>query len=179
MTAAAPAPLPQAVPAASTVLAEAQALWNAGARQAAFDMLRDALAVSEKSLAGRPPGVALPTVMAQVRELARMGIALGQLEPVMTVFVRLEGPMQEQPEMWALRGNVAQRQGHHEDSVHAYLAALKLRPDEGRWMLGAAVSLAALGQKEAAAQWHVRSEQAGVVNPEISAYLRQLGVPVK
>jgi hypothetical protein len=46
-------------------------------------------------------------------------------------------------------------------------------------MLGAAVSLAALGRLDAAAEQVERARSLGAVSPEILAYLRQAGVPLK
>ena len=50
------------------------------------------------------------------------------------------------------------------------------RPGEPRWMLGAAVSLAAQGQLVPAAQWLEQARALGPVSPDVLSYLRQLGV---
>ena len=47
--------------------------------------------------------------------------------------------------------NAAQRVGQHAEASLAYRTALDIRPGEPRWMLGAAVSMAALGQLAATA----------------------------
>jgi MSHA biogenesis protein MshN len=91
----------------------------------------------------------------------------------------LEPALSNQADLWAVRGNAAQRLARHQESVQAYFKALALRPNEPRWMLGAAVSLAALGQLDAAAEQAEKARAAGVVSPEILAYLRQAGVPLK
>jgi hypothetical protein len=46
-------------------------------------------------------------------------------------------------------------------------------------MLGAAVSMAALGQLEGAAQLAEQARQIAPVSPEVLAYLRQLGVALR
>jgi Flp pilus assembly protein TadD len=77
-----------------------------------------------------------------------------------------------------MRGNAAQRLGQHAEAVHSYQRALALRPDETRWMLGAAVSLAAQGQTAAAGEWADKARVMGALRPELAAYLRQLGVTI-
>ncbi len=173
------APLASTVPqrrqsAAQETLAQAQALWNAGSRDAALDVLREAVAAVERS---QPADAALLAQL--VREQVRMELALGRPDAVLALLSRLEPVLSGQADLWAVRGNAAQRLGRHQESVQAYLAALRLRPGEARWMLGAAVSLAALGQLEAAAQQAEQARALGPVSPEELAYLRQAGVPLR
>jgi cytochrome c-type biogenesis protein CcmH/NrfG len=77
-----------------------------------------------------------------------------------------------------MRGNAAQRLGRHQDSVQAYTTALQIRPNEQRWLLGAAVSLAALGQTNNAAEWAAKARALGPISKEVQSYLRQAGVPL-
>lgn len=114
-----------------------------------------------------------------VREQAQMELAQGRAKAVHDLLTRLEPQLAEQADLWAVRGNVAQRLGQHEDSVRAYRQALQLRPGESRWLLGEAVSLAALGQLEAAASQAELARAAGPVSPEVLNYLRQAGVPLR
>jgi hypothetical protein len=167
---------PQA--AALETLAQAQSMWNAGSREVATETLREAVALAERNnLAGAPGGMASFVML--VRELCRMELAEGHASQVMALLTRLEPQLADQADIWALRGNAAQRLGRHQESASAYLAALKLRAGEPRWMLGAAVSLAALGQTAAAGEWADKARAAGVVSPEVLNYLRQMGVPLR
>jgi tetratricopeptide (TPR) repeat protein len=159
--------------AARETLAQAQALWNAGSREAALDLVREAVGVLERI---QPVDVASLTQL--VREQVRMELALGRPGAVLALLSRLEPLLSGQADLWAVRGNAAQRLGRHEESVQAYLAALQLRPGEARWMLGAAVSLAALGKTEAAAQQAEQARALGPISPEVLTYLRQAGVPL-
>ncbi|MDO8447617.1 MAG: hypothetical protein Q7T10_02280 [Rhodoferax sp.] len=184
---------PSAVPAAATVvppspprqspaleaLAQAQSLWNSGSHDAAIDLLREALTVAERAnLAGSSSGN--NSVLASLaRELARMELAQGQVSQALAMLTRLEPALSGFADVWAVRGNAAQRLGRHQESAAAYLMALKLRPDEPRWMLGAAVSLAAQGQTAAAAELAEKARAGGVLSREVAAYLRQLGVPLR
>jgi len=160
--------------AAQETLAQAQALWSAGSRDAALEVLREAVVAIERA---QPTDVALLAQL--VREQVRMELALGRPDAVLVLLGRLEPVLSGQADLWAVRGNAAQRLARHQESVQAYLAALRLRPGEPRWMLGAAVSLAALGQVEAAAQQAEQARALGPVSPEVLTYLRQAGVPLR
>jgi MSHA biogenesis protein MshN len=160
--------------AAQETLAQAQSLWSAGSREAALQLVQDAVTVAERA---QPVEAALLAQL--VREQVRMELALGRPGPALALLTRLEPALSGQADLWAVRGNAAQRLGRHQESVQAYLAALQLRPGEPRWMLGAAVSLAALGQLEAAARQAEQARALGPVSPEVLTYLRQAGVPLR
>jgi Flp pilus assembly protein TadD len=108
-----------------------------------------------------------------------MALAQGQAQEALATLERLEPQLAGVADIWALRGNVAQRLGHHPDAAQAYLRSLALRPDEPRWMLGAAVSLAAQGKTAAAAELAEKARAAGALRPDVANYLRQLGVVVR
>lgn len=165
--------------AALETLTQARNLWNAGSREAALDLMRKAVAVAERAHAGGTEPGGRPSFQTLVRELARMELAEGQVSQVLELLVRLEPLLDDQADLWALRGNAAQRLGQHQESVNAYGMALKLRPGEARWMLASAVSLAVQGQLTAAAEQAEKARAAGAVSPEVLTYLRQLGVPLR
>ncbi len=95
------------------------------------------------------------------------------------MLTRLEPALFTNADVWAMRGNAAQRLGRHAESVAAYVMALRLRPNEARWMLAAAISLANQGQMADAAELTERARVGGVLTPEVAAYLKQLGVPMR
>ncbi len=166
-------------PTSNEALERAQALWNSGAREAAIDLLQDAVAVAERSGAGGAYPQGNPVLLPLVRELTRYQLAESRHSAVWDVLTRLEPQLGAAPDLWAIRGNAAQRLGRHQDSVHAYMVALQSRPNEQRWLLGAAVSLAALGQTTSAAEMADKARAVAVVSPEVLVYLRQMGVPLK
>lgn len=173
---------PSAKPEASSLganeaLERAQNLWNAGSRDAALDLLQDAVAVAERQ--GVSQAAPNPNLLPLVRELTRMQLSEARHAAVWELLTRLEPQLGNAPDLWAIRANAAQRLGRHQDSVHAYLVALQSRPNEQRWLLGAAVSLAALGQLTSAAEMADKARTVGVVSPEVLGYLRQQGVPLK
>lgn len=162
-----PAPVRQV--AADETVQAARALWNEGAHAAAVATLREALAAAEAS---RNPAAAAQLA----RELARLEMAGNRPQAAVDLLRRLEPSLGEDADAWALRGNAEQRLALHPQAAASYLAALRLRPSEGRWMLGAAISLAAAGDLAAAQAWVDQARDRGAITPPIAAYLRELGV---
>lgn len=165
--------------ASKDAMAHAQSLWNAGSRDAAIEWMEEVVATAERAAAAGATPATTQLLVLPVRELARMQLAQSHPQAVWDLLTRLEPLLGNQADLWAVRANVAQRLGRHQDSVHAYMAALQTRPNEQRWLLGAAVSLAALGQTSSAAEMAEKARAGGVVSKEVLAYLRQMGVPVK
>ena len=157
-------------------LLQAQVLWNSGSHDAAIDLLQQALSVVERSVTASA-GQAQTALMASLaRELGRMLVANGRPAAAIDLLSRLEPTLGREADIWALRGNAAQRLGRHQDSVNAYAMALQLRPNEQRWMLASAVSLAAMGQTANATEMATKASALGPVSKEVQAYLRQAGV---
>ena len=157
-------------------IAQAQNLWNNGAHDAAIDLMQQSIAAAERAVkagSGSNPNLVL---VALVREMARMQLAEVRYGAVWEMLTRLELQLGNQPDLWAIRANAAQRLGRHQDSVHAYMVALQSRPDEQRWLLGTAVSLAALGQTSSAAEMTEKARAVGPISKDILTYLRQAGV---
>jgi tetratricopeptide (TPR) repeat protein len=126
------------------------------------------------------PGAAMTqSLVLLTREYTRLLLAQGKAGAVLDVMTRLEPQLRAEPDMWAVRANAAQRLGRHQDSVHAYLTALQSRPNEQRWLLGAAVSTAALGQTANATDLATRARAIGPISADVQTYLRQMGVNVK
>lgn len=161
-------------------LAQSLNLWNTGSRDAAMEILQQSVAAAERAAKAAGGGPGSSTLLAPlVRELARMQLAEGRHGAVWEMLTRLEPLLGNQADLWAVRANAAQRLGRHQDSVHAYMMALQSRPDEQRWLLGSAVSLAALGQTTAASEMAEKARAAGPVSKDVVAYLRQTGVVVR
>lgn len=169
-------PSPSRQSPALEALAQAQSLWNSGSHEAAIDLAREALAAAERAGTSAGNTSVLATL---ARELARMELAEGRVSQALEMLTRLQPALSGVADVWALRGNAAQRLGRHPESAAAYLMALKLRPNEARWMLGAAVSLAAQGQTAEAAELAEKARNGGALSPEVVTYLRQLGVPLR
>lgn len=165
--------------AAQDALGQAQRLWAGGSRETAADILREALSVVERTHSAEMTGAGAVVVLSMLRELVRMDMAMGQEAQVLALLKRFERVAASQSDLWALRGNAGQRLAQHADAALAYQNALRLRPGEPRWMLGAAVSLAAQGQTAAAAEFAEQARALTTVSPDVLAYLRQAGVPLR
>ena len=153
-------------------------LWNSGSADAAIEMVASVMAAAERNVRSGSEAVGNPQLLTLVREWTCMQLASGRYGAVWEGLTRLEPVLGNVPDLLALRANAAQRIGRHQDSVQSYLAALQIRPDEQRWLLGAAVSLAALGQTTSAAELVDKARALGPINKSIAAYLRQSGVPL-
>ena len=160
-------------------MAHAQSLWNAGSHDAAIELMQAVLATTERTVAGVASPAHAQLLSLPVRELTRMQLAVSRPAPVLELLTRLEPLLSGQADLWAVRANAAQRMGRHQDSVHAYTIALQSRPNEQRWLLGAAVSLAALGQIASAGDMADKARAVGAISKDVQAYLRQSGVPIK
>ena len=156
---------------AGELVAQARNLWANGAREEALTLLRDGLAQVESA---RSPDAAAQVQL--LRELASLELAQGQSQRVLELLSRSEPALAQQADLWALRGNAQQRLGQYRASAQAYLQALKLQPGEARWLLAAAVSLAADGQLGLAGDLADQARARGPLNPEVLNYLRQSGV---
>jgi len=155
--------------AADETIAAARALWADGARADAVATLREALVAAESA---RNQRATAPLA----REFARLEVADNRPQNALDLLRRLENMFGEDAEAWALRGNAEQRLALHAEATQSYLAALRLRPSEGKWMLGAAISLAAAGQPDEARVWVERARERDAVTPAIASYLQQLGI---
>jgi Flp pilus assembly protein TadD len=164
---------------ANQALAQAQAMWNDGSKASAIDLLRQALSRVEVASQGNSSAAASASLTSVVRELARMELADGQVNNALKLLTRLEPQIAQVADLWAMRGNSAQRLGQHAEAASSYQRALALKPDESRWLLGLAVSLAAQGQTALAAELAEKVRLQGALRPEIANYLRQLGVVIR
>jgi Flp pilus assembly protein TadD len=149
-------------------VASARLLWSEGSRDGALATLRDALAAAEAARDTQ-------AVRLLARELAGLELAGNRPQATLDLLRRHANLFAEDADALALRGNAQQRLGMHSEAAESYLAALRLRPAEGKWMVGAAISLAADGRREEAQAWVDRARDRGAVTPPIAAYLQQLG----
>ncbi len=161
--------------AAMDALTQAQGLWNAGARDAAVDVLREAISLVQQ----QGSGGSNPSLIPLAREQSRMLMADNHVSQTLDLLTRLEPALSGQADLWAMRGNAAQRLARHAEAASAYLTALKLRPGEPRWMLGAAISQAILGNMAEANELAEQARLKGSLSPELRTYLRQLGVLIR
>lgn len=121
------------------------------------------------------PSASADTTALALRDAVRQQLARGDYTGIWNTL----GHLEESPknsDLWAIRANAAQRLGRHQECVHAYLVALEANPNEPRWLLGAAVSLAALGKTTQASEMAERARGLAPINKDVLNYLRQSGV---
>lgn len=150
----------------------ARTQWSEGAHEGALATLREALAAAEASQNAS-------AVKSLARELARFEIAANHAQAALEILGRLATMFANDADAMALRANAEQRLGLHVEAARSYLSALGLKPGEGRWMLGAAISLAASGKRDEAQAWVDRARDRGAITPAIAAYLVELGLAVR
>lgn len=155
--------------AAAETVASARLMWQEGSRNDAYATVREALAAAETS---RDPQATRTLAL----ELARLELAGNRAQAALDLLRRQGVLLGDDADALALRGNAQQRLVLHGEAAESYLAALRVRPTEGKWMLGAAISLAAEGRTEEAQAWANRARDRGAITPPIAAYLQQLGV---
>jgi len=155
--------------AAGETVASARLMWLEGSRNSAYATLREALAAAEASRDAQ-------ATRTLALELARLELAGGRAQAALDLLRRHSALLGEDADALALRGNAQQRLALHGEAAESYLAALRLRPTESNWMLGAAISLAADGRTEEAQAWANRARDRGAITPPVAAYLQQLGV---
>ena len=155
--------------AADETVSTARAMWNDGSRIAAVATIREALVAAEAG--GNSRAIAV-----LARELARLHVADNSAQAALDLLNRFESLFAQDADALALRGNAEQRLSKHAEAAATYLAALRMRPTEGKWMLGAAISLAAIGKTEEAEVWVEKARERQAVTPTIAAYLQQLGL---
>jgi len=155
-------------------LAQAQRLWQQGQPTAALDLLGAVITRLEADA-----GQDVRWLSMAAREYVRVTVAQGRAVDALAMLTRLEPRLRQVADIWALRGNTAQRLGLHAQAVHAYMQALELSPGQARWMLAAAVSLAAQGQTTRAADMAENARRAGFLPTDVANYLHQLGVTLR
>lgn len=172
------APIPASVPipaSAPAVVASAPAQPAASASKAIAALPKPIQPKAAASATGTASSASADATALALRDAVRQQLARGDYTGIWNTL----GHLEESPknsDLWAIRANAAQRLGRHQECVHAYLVALEANPNEPRWLLGAAVSLAALGKTTQASEMAERARGLAPINKDVLNYLRQSGV---
>lgn len=126
----------------------------------------DARKILEQGLAQVPEHVPFAQL------LARLYVDQGAEQNAVAVLEKVRPYGSDQPEYLAFLATLYQRAGRHADAVEAYRQALALRPQEGRWWLGLAISLEAQKNLPAASEAYQRAKM-GVLDPKLARYAEQ------
>lgn len=126
----------------------------------------DARKILEEGLAQVPEHVPFAQL------LARLYVDQGAEQNALAVLEKVRAQGADQPEYLAFLATLYQRAGRHADAVEAYRQALGIRPQEGRWWLGLAISLEAQKNLPAAGEAYQRAKS-GVLDPKLARYAEQ------
>ncbi len=154
-----------------------QALQNnplhAGARQGLFGLLVDAKRTPEAEqllkeglkLNANQPGLALA--------LARLQLDRADANAAIETLQASAASAQNSPDYLAFFAGLLQRQSRHREAVEQYLAALRLAPNSGVWLMGLGISLQALGRNTDAQDAFRRARASNTLNAELQAFVDQ------
>jgi MSHA biogenesis protein MshN len=103
------------------------------------------------------------------RLLARLYVDAGAEGRAIELLERTNAAAPNDAEVNAFLATLYQRAARHDDAIRSFTAALKLRPQEGRWWIGLGISQEANRNSGAAAE----SYQRAAASPALDARLRQ------
>lgn len=111
--------------------------------------------------------------------LARVYVEHGADQKALAVMERSRRAAADSPDYVAFLAILYQRAGRHAEAVKAYNEALALLPQEGRWWLGAGISLEAVQDWSAAGAAYQRAVDSGALDENLLTYARQRLAVVK
>lgn len=105
--------------------------------------------------------------------LARVYVEHGADQKALAVMEQSRRAAADNPDYVAFLAALYQRAGRHAEAVKAYNEALALHPQEGRWWLGAGISLEAVQDWNAAGTAYQRAIDSGALDENLLRYARQ------
>ena len=104
---------------------------------------------------------------------ARLFIDNNKVDRAVTTLLKFKPALSADPDYYALLAASYQRQKNHAAAAGVYVKLLKLKPREGIWWVGMAISLEALGKTKQARDAYEKARQTGTLNPRFSDYSSQ------
>lgn len=146
---------------------------HTGARQGLFGLLLEAKKNGEAEqvlrdgldLSLSQPGFAMA--------LARLQVDRGDTVGAIETMQRSAPAALGSPDYLAFHAALLQRQSRHQEAVDNYLAALRLAPGSGVWLMGLGISLQALNRNREAQDAFLRAKATNTLNPELQAFVEQ------
>lgn len=146
---------------------------HTGARQGLFGLLLEAKKKGEAEQVLRDgldlnlsqPGFAMA--------LARLQVDRGDTVSAIETMQRSASAALESPDYLAFHAALLQRQSRHQEAVDHYLAALRLAPGSGVWLMGLGISLHALNHNREAQDAFRRAKATNTLNPVLQAFVEQ------
>lgn len=111
---------------------------------------------------------------------ARLLLDMNQISKAVKLLLRHKPDISSDPNYYALLAASYQRKKDHNAAANTYVKLLKLKPKEGIWWVGMAISLEALNKNKEALNAYEKARQTGTLNTRISTYssqrLKQLNI---
>ncbi len=111
--------------------------------------------------------------------LARSYIDHGQDLKALSLLEKSREAAGADAEYFAFLATLYQRNGRHGEAVKSFDEAVKLRPQEGRWWLGFAISLEATEQWKASSEAYQRAAASGSLDKQLLQYSQQRLAAIK
>jgi MSHA biogenesis protein MshN len=111
--------------------------------------------------------------------LARSYVDRGQDLKALSLLEKSRDAAGTDAEYFAFLATLYQRAGRHGDAVKSFTEAVTLRPQEGRWWLGFAISLEATEQWKASGEAYQRAAASGSLDKQLLQYAQQRLTAIK
>lgn len=115
----------------------------------------------------------LPSYTNFTKLLARLLLDKNQINKAITLLLQHKPSISSDPNYYALLAASYQRNKNHNAAARTYVELLKLKPREGIWWVGMAISLEALNKNKDAFNAYEKARQTGTLNTRISNYSSQ------
>ena len=111
--------------------------------------------------------------------LARSYVDRGQDLKALSLLEKSREAAGTDAEYFAFLATLYQRNGRHPEAVTSFTEAVKLRPQEGRWWLGFAISLEATEQWKASSEAYQRAAASGSLDKQLLQYAQSRLAAIK
>lgn len=111
--------------------------------------------------------------------LARSYVDRGQDLKALSLLEKSRDAAGTDAEYFAFLATLYQRAGRHGDAVKSFTEAVTLRPQDGRWWLGFAISLEATEQWKASGEAYQRAAASGSLDRQLLQYAQQRLAAIK
>jgi len=117
--------------------------------------------------------VHLPNYPNFAKLYARLLLNLEQTSKAVKILLKHKPTIASDPNYYALLAASYQRKKNHNAAANTYVKLLKIKPREGIWWVGMAISLEALNKNNEALNAYEKARQTGTLNTRISNYSSQ------
>lgn len=105
--------------------------------------------------------------------VARIQVDTGAIDNAIDTLQRSVAYAQDQADYLGLLAALLQRRQRHAEAIEQFQAALRLKPQNGLWLVATGVSLQALGRPSEARDYFRRAQAVGGLNADVQAYVEQ------